>query len=174
MVICPKCGRPVSGRARSCGYCGESLVNEYFSQAQTGDRKPAPVSAGAIAAMVLGVFGGLILLAALVFRLLPLFGFWVSPITDIRWWVITLLMTVLPVIYLITQITLRGERFSMVPDAVSLFCSVTALSMTVQLYLMRGTQPFDGPDALPYLLTLGCILVAVASISAILTYRKPE
>ncbi|MBE6904764.1 MAG: zinc ribbon domain-containing protein [Ruminococcaceae bacterium] len=174
MVICPKCGRPVSGRARSCGYCGESLVNEYFSQAQMEEMKPASVSAGAIAAMVLGVLGGLALLAALIFRLLPLFGFWISPTTDVRWWVITLLMTILPVIYLITQITLRGERFSLFPDAVSLFCSVTVLSMTVQLYLMQGTQPFDGPDAIPYLLTLGCILIAVASISAILTYRKSE
>lgn len=174
MVVCPKCGRPVSGRARSCGYCGESLVTEYFSQAQPEDRKSDSVPAGAVAAMVLGVLGGLALLAALIFRLLPLFGFWDAPITDVRWWVITLLMTVLPVVYLISQITLRGERFSMFPDAVSLFGSVLALSLTVQLYLMQGTVPFGGPAAVPYLLTLGCILLVVASISAILTYRKSE
>ncbi len=174
MVTCPKCGRPVSGRARSCGYCGESLVNQYFSHAQP-ELADAPVAtAGTISAMVLGVLGGLALLAALVFRLLPLFGFWDSPSTDLRWWVITVLMTILPVSYLMTQITLRGERVSMVSDSISLLCSVTALSITAQLYLMQGTKPFGGPDAIAYLLTVGCILVAVASIVAILSFHKPN
>lgn len=172
MVSCPKCGRPVSGRARSCGYCGESLVSEYFSRTPEEEAAPIQVTAGAIASLVLGVLGSLSLLAALVFRLLPLFGFGNAPQTDTRWWGITLLMTVLPVIYLMMQITLRGERLSLVPDSISLFCAVTILSMTIQLYLLQGITPFHGPHAIPYLLTLGCILVAVASIAGILTFRK--
>ncbi|MDD4808220.1 MAG: zinc ribbon domain-containing protein [Oscillospiraceae bacterium] len=172
MVTCPKCGRPVSGRARSCGYCGESLVNEYFSRPAEEEVQDSPITAGAVASMVLGVLGVLALLSALVFRILPLFGFWEPVQTDTGWWVTTLLMTLLPIIYLMMQIPLRGERLSLVPDSVSLFIAVMVLSMTIQIYLMQGITPFDGPHAIPYLLTLGCILVAVASMAGILTFRK--
>ena len=172
MVTCPKCGRPVSGRARSCGYCGESLVTDYFSRPQQDEVHDHSVTAGAIASMVLGILGALALLAALVFRLLPLFGVGEAVQTDTPWWIATLLMTLLPIVYLMMQITMRGERMSLIPDSVSLFCAVTALSITIQLYLMQGIAPFDGPHAIAYLLTLGCILVSVASITGILAFRK--
>ena len=57
MVTCPKCGRPVSGRARSCGYCGESLVNEYFSRTPEEELPQSERTVGALACMVLGILG---------------------------------------------------------------------------------------------------------------------
>lgn len=174
MVTCPKCGRPVSGRARSCGYCGESLVTEYFRQPEQQEPQPHPKTAGAIASMVLGILGALVLLAALIFRLLPLFGFGASVETTTAWWVVTVLMTLLPSIYLMMQISLRGERMSLLPDGVSLFCAVLVLSLVVQIYLMQGITPFAGAEAIAYLLTLGGSLVTAASIAGILSYRKPS
>ena len=79
MINCPKCGHPVSGRARSCGYCGESLVNNYFAREERHKGKDplleAPAGAAGICAMVLGIFGCLALLAALAFQLMVMFGY---------------------------------------------------------------------------------------------------
>ena len=74
MATCPNCGRPVSGRARRCGYCGESLLEDYFSAPGMelgGEEGP---SAGATAATVLGSVGAVALLVALGFPLRVGFG----------------------------------------------------------------------------------------------------
>ena len=115
MATCPNCGRPVSGRARRCGYCGESLLEDYFSAPGMelgGEEGP---SAGATAATVLGSFGAVALIVALVFQLLVLFGFGpeaLVPSLDLAWWLRTLAMTVLPVVYLVQQLLLGGHRKS--------------------------------------------------------------
>ena len=131
MATCPNCGRPVSGRARRCGYCGESLLEDYFSAPGMelgGEEGP---SAGATAATVLGSFGAVALIVALVFQLLVLFGFGpeaLVPSLDLAWWLRTLAMTVLPVVYLVQQLLLGGHRKSLVFDAVSLFLGMWLLT----------------------------------------------
>jgi len=108
MINCPKCGHPVSGRARSCGYCGESLVNNYFAREERHKGKDplleAPAGAAGICAMVLGIFGCLALLAALAFQLMVMFGYGgsVPPEIDRGWWIRTLVVGV-PSVGLLVQ-----------------------------------------------------------------------
>lgn len=177
MATCPNCGRPVSGRARRCGYCGESLLEDYFSAPGMelgGEEGP---SAGATAATVLGSFGAVALIVALVFQLLVLFGFGpeaLVPSLDLAWWLRTLAMTVLPVVYLVQQLLLGGHRKSLVFDAVWLFLGMCGLTATLLCYLDRGSAAFYGMTAIPYLLVVGCALVTVACVTAILAYRREE
>ena len=58
MITCPKCGRPVSGRARRCGYCGQSLLHDYFQDAQqrADEIQDSRPSGGALAGVVLSGF----------------------------------------------------------------------------------------------------------------------
>ena len=180
MVICPKCGRPVSGRARACGYCGESLVQDYFRS--SGDPSGnlssqddgQPASAGGIAAATLFLLGALVLLAALIAQMVPLFQSDTEIFSlGISWWVRTILLAVFPVVLFIQQLLLRGRRESMASDAVWLFLSAFSLTLVLQAYLEYGTEgAFYGVELLPYLLSAGCTLVAVAGVTAILSFRK--
>ncbi len=173
MITCPKCDRPVSGRARACGYCGQSLVQDYFYREETGTN-PARSSAGAIAGTTLGIFGCLALLAALIFHMLVLFGHGdpdYLPEMNLVWWVRTLLMAVLPVVLLVQLLILRGVRYSMVPDCVWLFLSVAVLMVVIQAYLDTGADRFYGMAMIPYLLVVGCVLVAFGAAAGILSYR---
>ena len=174
MVNCPKCGRPVSGRARRCGYCGESLLHDYFSAENTVRAGEAP-SAGVTAATVLGSFGAVALVAALIFQLMVLFGFGpeaLVPELNAAWWARTMVMTVLPVVYLVQQLLLGGHRKSLLFDAVWLFFGACGLGVTLLCYLDRGAAAFYGVTAIPYLLVVGCALVTVACVTAILAYRR--
>ena len=116
MINCPKCGHPVSGRARSCGYCGESLVNNYFAREERHKGKDplleAPAGAAGICAMVLGIFGCLALLAALAFQLMVMFGYGgsVPPEIDRDWWIRTLVLAVPSVVLLVQELILGGIR----------------------------------------------------------------
>ncbi len=174
MVICPNCKRQLNGSPRRCGYCGESLVGDYFSRQNRPEPEPRGglAGAGATAAMTLGVFGSIALLAALAFHMTPLFGYGAPPEVNTFWWGQTLVMTLPPVIYLVQICVLRGLRFSLLFDSVWLFVSACGLSVVAQAYIERGGGPFGGITAIPYLLTVGCSLVLAASVTGILSYRK--
>lgn len=126
---------------------------------------------------MLGSFGAVALIVALVFQLLVLFGFGpeaLVPSLDLAWWLRTLAMTVLPVVYLVQQLLLGGHRKSLVFDAVWLFLGMCGLTTTLLCYLDRGSAAFYGITAIPYLLVVGCALVTVACVTAILAYRREE
>lgn len=69
-------------------------------------------------------------------------------------------MAVLPVVLLVQLLILRGVRYSMVPDCVWLFLSVAVLMVVIQAYLDTGADRFYGMAMIPYLLVVGCVLVA--------------
>lgn len=175
MVNCPKCGKPVSGRARACGYCGESLVLDYFQKSESAESDQSILNGGSIAALVLGIFGSIALLAALVFHLLVLFDIGSPefiPDYTVGWWIRTLLMVLLPVIHLVQQSVLRGVRFSVIPDCFWIFAGTCALTFVMRAYLDSGSLAFYGIAAIPYLLAAGCVMVIVSSVVSILAYRK--
>lgn len=176
MIYCPNCHKPVSGRPRACGYCGFSLVQEYFKeQPHTTNEVPYPsLGAGGVAAAVFGSFGALSVLGALVFQLLPLFqGQMIIPDDlTIIWWARMLALAVLPSIYLVQQLVLHGLRFSLLFDGFWLFASVAGLGFAVQAYLAQGTNAFGGIPAVTYLLALGCILAVVSCMIGIFSYRR--
>ena len=66
---------------------------------------------------------------------------------------------------------LRGVRYSMVPDCVWLFLSVAVLMVVIQAYLDTGADRFYGMAMIPYLLVVGCVLVAFGAAAGILSYR---
>lgn len=177
MVTCPNCGKPVSGRARVCGYCGESLVSDYFSghqQARTSFEKERP-GPGAIAGTTLGAFGGVSLLAVLVFHILVLCGvgeIGPLPALELDWCVRTALLAILVPVYLAQMLILHGRRLSWWPDLFWLFMSVTALGVVIQGYIDQGTSLFYDVLAIPYLLAVGMILIAVGAITSIFSYKR--
>ena len=147
MITCPKCGRPVSGRARRCGYCGQSLLHDYFQDAQqrADEIQDSRPSGGALA-----------------------------PKLDLFWWVRSALMAVVPVVYVMQTMLLWGRRASLTLDAVWLFLMACGLSVTVQAYLEMGTAAFYGLMAIPYLLIVGCALGVAASVVSILSFDRPR
>lgn len=172
MVTCPSCKKQLNGNPRSCGYCGNSLVSDYFRQ-QPQERQPlSPPGTGAIAALTLGIFGSIALLSALLFQLAPLFGYGIMPELNAIWWIRALSLSVGAMVYFVQIVALRGVRGSLLPDSLWLFLSACGLSLTIQAYLDQGSLCFYGLTAIPYLLVLGCSLMLVASITSILAYRK--
>ena len=180
MITCPKCGRPVSGRARRCGYCGQSLLHDYFQDAQqrADEIQDSRPSGGALAGVVLSGFCGLSLILALVCHLLALFGLGpggaLAPKLDLFWWVRSALMAVVPVVSVMQTMLLLGRRASLTLDAVWLFLMACGLSVTVQAYLEMGTAAFYGLMAIPYLLIVGCALGVAASVVSILSFDRPR
>lgn len=177
MINCPKCGHPVSGRARACGYCGESLVNDYFAREEQRKGKDplleAPVGAAGVCAMILGIFGCLALLAALVFQLMAMFGYdgLIPPEINLNWWLRTLALAVPPVVLLVQELILGGSRGGMLFDSFWLFAAGCGLILTVQCYTGRGLELFFGIAAIPYLMIAGCALVVLSSVTSILAYK---
>lgn len=176
MVTCPKCGRSIAGNPRACGYCGASLVSNYFSQSAPAlprSMTDAPhLGAGAVASLVLGIFGAVSLLCALAFWLSPLFSAAASPPeTTALWWAMTLVMTLFPVVYLTGLLIQHGQRVSLLFDCAWLFLAACGLSLTAQAFIDRGVSSFGGVTAIPYLLAVGCALVLVATTTAVITYQ---
>lgn len=175
MVNCPKCGRPLTGTARFCGYCGQSLVEDYFSKEKAENTYPE-VGAANIAATVLGIFGSIAVLVALLFQILLLFGIGGERLPqdaiDTLWWVRTVSMAVAPIIFLIQQIMHKGARFSLWFDGIWLFLATAGLSFTVQAYADAGAQAFYGTVAVAYLLAVGCGVACIACITGIFSYRS--
>ena len=158
MINCPKCGHPVSGRARSCGYCGESLVNNYFAREERHKGKDplleAPAGAAGICAMVLGIYGGS-----------------VPPESDREWWIRTLVLAVPSVVLLVQELILGGSRGGLLFDSFWLFASGCGLILTIQCYTGKGSGLFFDVVAIPYLLIAGCALVVISSVTSILAYK---
>lgn len=176
LINCPKCNRPVSGRARACGYCGASLVQDYFNdemrevEADGGES----ISGGSVAAMVFGVFGAIALLVALVFQVLLLFGYGDGqvPAIDLMWWLRTGCLLVVPVVYLAMQLSLRGWRRSMKIDIVWLLISTAGLVFSVLAYLENTLALFSHSFASMYLVGIGFALMFFASILGILSFKR--
>ena len=174
-ITCPNCHKPVSGTPRACGYCGTSLVREYFSApAEKAPRTNPESTAGGVAATVLGVFGGLSVLGALAFSLMLLLrGEAQDPLAGLTlfWWLRIAAMTMLPPIYLAQLAAQRGIRYSVVFDAIWLPLWVCGLGVTLQAFFGQGAAAFDGQTAIAYLLALGCGLASVASVIGIFSVK---
>ena len=174
MVTCPNCGRPVAGRARACGYCGQSLVQDYFDRSQQQDTPRAP-SGALTASAVLGAFGVLSLLAAAVFQVLAALGFGpaeLAPAMDRAWILRTLVMAACPLAFLAERLSAGMGRVRFVWSCVWLFLATCGLLLVTQLYFDEGSGGFYGMLAIPYLLVVGCALVLVSSVCAVLGWRR--
>lgn len=175
MISCPKCGRPVSGRARACGYCGESLVGKYFSGEKVGEHPhDQPISSGAAAATTIGVFGCIALIAALVLHLLALMGYGTGqPLELTIGWLLRIApLTILPTILLVQLLMTGGRRKSLRMDAFWLFLSTCGLALVVQAYLDGRADAFYGVLALPYLLAVGCGMIVLSTVLSLLVFQR--
>lgn len=178
-IVCPKCHKPVSGRPRVCGYCGTSLVQEYFSdhtkKAESPAREQLPEStAGGVAATVLGIFAAFSVLAALAMQVMLLFRAEgaVPAQLDLFWWLRIAAMAMLAPIFLVQQIALRGVRYSIVFDAAWLFVAAFGLGLTMQGFLGQGGAAFYGENAIAYLTALGGSLALVSCVFGIFSVKK--
>lgn len=93
MTRCPNCNKPATGRI--CGYCGASLVEGYFHpETKATDQYPTS-NLGSLAAAIIGIVGGLVLLVAAAFQAIAVYPPGSSPIyfPSLSWW-IQLLATV--------------------------------------------------------------------------------
>lgn len=168
MYNCPHCGRPVAGSARSCGYCGESIVTDYFSREKQDDTYPE-VGVPHVAATVLGVFGSGAVLLAMAFQMLLLFGVGgeapAREAVDALWWVRVLAMSVLSVIFLVQQVIRRGARFSLWFDGIWMFIASCGFTFTLLAYSDGGTSAFYGSMAVAYLLVVGCGVTCLSCVT---------
>jgi hypothetical protein len=174
-MVCPNCKRDLIGSPRRCGYCGESLVKNYFQQTwkEPKENKPKRQTGPALAvSLVLGVFGVISLLFAFGFGLSVPFGRDVTPGVGIWWWCVTVVTALLALAYFIQICVLRGFRFSLWFDGVWLFLSACALFFTAQLYLDQGEAAFFGMNGIAYFLALGFLFICAASITSILSYQR--
>lgn len=174
MTICPNCKKPVSGRV--CGYCGASLVENYFSSDSKATEQYPTAGTGSMAATVLGIFGGLTVLAAAAFQALAAFppG---SPPTyapDLLWWMRLLAAVFGGALFFVQQVVLRGLRFSMVFDGCWLFASTFGMGFSLLAFLRQGAGGFYGSAAVGWLMIAGCALGMVSCVVSVLVYRSPE
>lgn len=174
MTNCPKCGRPVGGRARVCGYCGESLVQEYFRKSSTSAEKSfhssKQESVWGFVSCLLGTVGGLLLLAAIVFHFLALYGFGpdsLRPSMDVSWWVRAVGILLPSTAYLGRRIALGRRCGSLIGEGVWLTAASCGFAGCFLIYWGQGPDWFYGLYQIPYLCTAGFGLTIVAQLAAI-------
>ncbi len=172
MIHCPNCGRPVGASARMCGYCGQSLVEDYFNTGKPESTTPA-VGPSHIAASVLGVFSCVMVWVALLFQFLLLFEGGGIPVEsmDSLWWIRTVSMAAIPAVFLTQQAVRRGARFSFWFDGVWLFLSACGLSLSVLAYMEGGAGAFYGSPAVAYMLVSGCGVACISCITGIFSVK---
>lgn len=177
MIVCPNCGKPVSGTARACGYCGISLVQDYFGGASPAAPHYPHTRPGSIASMILGLLAGICVIAAAMVQIAPAIlpaGSGPYPYTpDVLWWARTLSMIFFGTLFFIQQIMLHGLRFSLAFDSFWLFASVFGFGLTLQGYLTQQELVFYGSLTIPLLLGIGCLLGICSCMAGILSYRRP-
>lgn len=174
MTTCPNCKKPVSGRV--CGYCGASLVENFFSSDTKATEQYPTAGAGSLAATVIGIFGGLTLLAAAAFQALTAFPPGSPPAYSpgLDWWIRLLAAVFCGALFFVQQVVLRGLRFSLVFDGCWLFISTFGLGLSLLGFLSAGVQAFYGSAAVSWLMIAGCGLSVVSCILSVIIYRKPE
>lgn len=173
MMTCPNCKKPVSGRV--CGYCGASLVESYFRGHAKATAQYPTLKTSNLAAAIIGIFGGLVLLMAAATQILAMFspGIEQSVLPSMDWWGRILVTIFCGALFLIQQLVLRGLRFSMAFDGCWLFVFVTALGVSLLLFLDRGSSAFYGSTLVPWLLMAGCVLCAVSCVISVVIFQKP-
>lgn len=171
MTTCPNCNKPVSGRV--CGYCGTSLVANYFTQtAHAKDQYPR-ARAGNLAATIIGIIGALTLLAAAAVQSLDFFSAAGFPQSSLFWWVRLLFLVFCGALFFVQQLVLRGLRFSMFFDGCWLFFFAAAIGLCSLLMLESGSAAFSGSLPVALLLLGGSGVCALSCIVSIIVYRKP-
>lgn len=177
MITCPKCNRPVAGRARRCGWCGESLVEDYFQLKPCEEKEVLyQASFGGIMAMIFGIIGSLCLMAVLFLQINGLCGWFERMpymVFNQTWIVKTIILAVLCFTYLIQQLVLHGIRTSVWFDSVWLLISSAVGSLIFLEYLANGISAFYNTDVLFYLLEAGFVFIIFSSVFGILTDTKP-
>ena len=175
LTNCPKCGRPVGGRARVCGYCGESLVREYFRRPTSGNGQPILVAnkCGYILGLIvclLGASGAVLLLSAEVFHLLALYGFGPEPLRpsmESTWWLRAVMLLIPTAVYLGRRAAFGRRGGSLIGEGLWLMLAGAGLTACFLFYWDRGLEWFYGLYQIPYLVTAGCGLILVAQLAAI-------
>lgn len=174
MTTCPNCKKPVSGRF--CGYCGASLVENYFNADTQATEQYPSVGTGGLAATVIGIFGGLIVLAAAAFQALSAFppGSPPSFTPDLEWWVRLLAAVFCGALFFVQQVVLRGLRFSLVFDSCWLFLATFGLGISLMGFFAVGVSAFFGSLAVAWLLIVGCGLSVLSCLLSIIVYQWPK
>lgn len=174
MTTCPNCKKPVSGRI--CGYCGASLVENYFNEGTKATEQYPAAGTGSLAATVIGIFGGLTILAAAAFQALAAFPPGSPPAytPGLEWWIRLLAAIFCGALFFVQQVVLRGLRFSMVFDGCWLFASTFGLGISLLGFLSAGAQAFYGSLAVSWLVIAGCGLSILSCLVSIIVYKRPE
>lgn len=173
MISCPNCHKPVSGTARVCGYCGISIVQDYFSAEAKATEQYPSIRGGTVAAGILGVFAALAVSFAAGMQMVLMFR-GETPAPDLLFWVRMVVMVFFAVLFLVQQCVLHGLRFSLLFDSFWLFASACGLGFVLQGFLEKGAAAFYGSAASAFLLLSGCALGVLSCATGIFFYRKPE
>lgn len=173
-ATCPNCGKPANGRI--CGYCGASLVENYFSSNTKATEQYPTAGMGNMAATVIGIFGGLTILAGAAFQGLTAFPPGSPPTYSpgMDWWVRLLAAVFCGALFFVQQVVLRGLRFSLVFDGCWLFVSTFGLGLSLLGFLAAGSKAFYGSGAVSWLIIIGCALCVISCILGIIVYKRPE
>lgn len=173
-TICPNCGKPAGGRV--CGYCGASLVENFFSSETKATEQYPRAGTGSMAATVIGIFGGLTVLAGAAFQALTAFPPGSPPAYSpgMDWWVRLLAAVFCGALFFVQQVVLRGLRFSLVFDGCWLFVSTFGLGLSLLGFAAAGTGAFFGSAAVGWLIMAGCALSVISCVFGIIVYKRPE
>lgn len=174
MTRCPNCNKPAKGRI--CGYCGASLVEGYFHPATKATDQYPTVNPGSLAAAVVGIFGGLVLLVAAAFQAISVYPPGSAPIyfPDLSWWIQLLATVFCGALFFVQQIVLHGLRFSMLFDGIWLYLSVFGLGFALFASYQIGLETFFGSFLTSVFFLIGCTLCMISCMISIISYRKPE
>ena len=170
VTTCPKCGRPVGGRARVCGYCGESLIQEYFQK--SAKSLPLQEERGSLGLLscILGVAGAVFALAGAIFHLLSLYGFGpenLRPEMDLNWWIRSALGLLPVTAYLGRRLALGRRGGPLLGEGIWLALASAGLTGCLLYYFGQGSAWFYGIWQIPYLFSAGCGMIALAQLAAI-------
>ncbi len=174
MAKCPICGKPANGRI--CGYCGASLVENYFKASTKATVQYPCAGIGSLTSTIIGIIGGLILLAAAASQALSVYqsGSGVISQAEFFWWTRLLASISCGALFFVQQIVMRGLRFSILFDGVWLFLSTFGFGFSLLMLLLTGAKIFSESIIVTVLLLIGCFLCALSCIISIIVYRKPE
>lgn len=174
MTRCPNCNKPATGRI--CGYCGASLVEGYFNpETKATDQYPTS-NLGSLAATIIGIVGGLVLLVAAAFQAISVYPPGSFPIyfPSLSWWVQLLATVFCGALFFVQQIVLHGLRFSMLFDGIWLYLSVFGIVFVLFSSYKIGLESFFGSLLTAIFFLVGCTLCVLSCIISIVAYQKPE
>ncbi len=172
MIKCPNCGKLSNGRI--CGYCGASLVENYFRENERASEQYPTAGFGSVTASVIGVMGGLTMLISAGLQAVGVYqaGSLLEP--GIFWWACLLACIFCGALFAMQQIVLHGLRFSLFFDGVWLFVFTFGIGFFLHAFRKGEASLFFENGPALFVLAAGSVLCVVSCVASIFAFRKPE